>query len=164
MTDSTTYKSYSQLEEFLLHFYSLIQNTRIHSDNHALVIGGVENFYKSMINCLENDALALKISNDQLFVDGEKLPYNKNTKNLFDNVIHYFDTRNLEGMRFLLCNSGIINIRVRERNKVDIKQHFRIQAVPDMWQARFGPGITPRAIVAFIGGTVAMFGARLAGG
>lgn len=101
MTDSTTYKSYSQLEEFLLHFYSLIQNTRIHSDNHALVIGGVENFYKSMINCLENDALALKISNDQLFVDGEKLPYNKTTKNLFDNVIHYFDTRNLEGMRFL---------------------------------------------------------------
>jgi len=84
-----------------LHFYSLIQNTRIHSDNHALVIGGVENFYKSMNNCLENDALALKISNDQLLVDGEKLPYNKTTKNLFDNVIQYFDTRNLEGMRFL---------------------------------------------------------------
>jgi HD-GYP domain-containing protein (c-di-GMP phosphodiesterase class II) len=101
MTDNTTYKSYSQLEEFLLHFYSLIQNTRIHSDHHALVTGGVENFYKSMHNCLENDALALKISNDQLFVDGEKLPYNKTTKNLFDNVIQYFDTRNLEGIRFL---------------------------------------------------------------
>ena len=41
---------------------------------------------------------------------------------------------------------------------------YKLQAVPDMWQDRFGPGITPRAIVAFIGGTVAMFGARLAGG
>jgi hypothetical protein len=33
-----------------------------------------------------------------------------------------------------------------------------------MWQDRFGSGITARAIIAFIGGTVAMFGARLAGG
>ena len=33
-----------------------------------------------------------------------------------------------------------------------------------MWQDRFGSGITGRAIVAFLGGLVAMFGARLAGG
>jgi hypothetical protein len=33
-----------------------------------------------------------------------------------------------------------------------------------MWQDRFGSGITGRAIVAFFGGLVAMFGARLAGG
>jgi hypothetical protein len=41
---------------------------------------------------------------------------------------------------------------------------FKLQAVPDMWQDRFGPGITGRAIVAFLGGLVAMFGARLADG
>ena len=41
---------------------------------------------------------------------------------------------------------------------------FKLQAVPDMWQDRFGSGITGRAIVAFLGGLVAMFGARLAGG
>jgi hypothetical protein len=41
---------------------------------------------------------------------------------------------------------------------------FKLQAVPGMWKDRFGPGITARAIVAFVGGTVAMFGARLAGG
>ena len=41
---------------------------------------------------------------------------------------------------------------------------FKLQAVPDMWQDRFGSGIAGRAIVAFIGGLVAMFGARLAGG
>jgi hypothetical protein len=42
---------------------------------------------------------------------------------------------------------------------------FRWQPLPDMWQARFGPrsGIR-RAVYAFGGGTVAMFGARLAGG
>ncbi|CQR72408.1 putative inner membrane protein [Sporomusa ovata DSM 2662] len=41
---------------------------------------------------------------------------------------------------------------------------FRLQAVPAMWQARFGPAIKPRALVAFIGGIIAMFGARLADG
>jgi hypothetical protein len=41
---------------------------------------------------------------------------------------------------------------------------FRLQAVPDMWQDRFGSGIAGRAMAAFLGGLVAMFGARLAGG
>lgn len=41
---------------------------------------------------------------------------------------------------------------------------FRAVAVPPMWQARFGPGIPKRAAAAFLGGAIAMFGARLADG
>jgi hypothetical protein len=42
---------------------------------------------------------------------------------------------------------------------------FKLQAVPDMWAERFGKqSVLPRAITAFVGGIVAMFGARLAGG
>ena len=41
---------------------------------------------------------------------------------------------------------------------------FRWKAVPDMWEDRFGPGKIKRAVVAFIGGIIAMFGARLADG
>jgi len=41
---------------------------------------------------------------------------------------------------------------------------FRWQGVPTMWEGRFGPGKTARAVVAFLGGAVAMFGARLADG
>jgi hypothetical protein len=41
---------------------------------------------------------------------------------------------------------------------------FKFQAVPDMWLERFGPSRLKRGIVAFIGGTVALVGARLAGG
>ena len=42
---------------------------------------------------------------------------------------------------------------------------FKLQAVPDMWAARFGKqSISRRAITAFAGGIVAMFGARLADG
>jgi len=41
---------------------------------------------------------------------------------------------------------------------------FRWQAVPPMWENRFGSNKAKRAVVAFIGGAVAMFGARLADG
>jgi uncharacterized protein len=41
---------------------------------------------------------------------------------------------------------------------------FRWQAVPPMWEKRFGPSQGKRGLVAFVGGAVAMFGARLADG
>lgn len=42
---------------------------------------------------------------------------------------------------------------------------FRLQAVPDMWQRRFGvkTGLG-RLLTSFIGGAILLFGARLAGG
>lgn len=43
-------------------------------------------------------------------------------------------------------------------------ESFRWQALPDMWQNRFGTSVTKRAGFAFAGGIVAMFGARLADG
>jgi uncharacterized protein len=41
---------------------------------------------------------------------------------------------------------------------------FRLQAIPEMWARRFEDSVVKRGAAAFIGGTVAMFGARLAGG
>jgi uncharacterized membrane protein YedE/YeeE len=41
---------------------------------------------------------------------------------------------------------------------------FRWKALPDMWEERFGPSRIRRGIVAFMGGLIAMFGARLADG
>lgn len=41
---------------------------------------------------------------------------------------------------------------------------FRWQALPPMWEARFGQSRGKRGLVAFVGGVVAMFGARLADG
>jgi len=41
---------------------------------------------------------------------------------------------------------------------------FKWQGVPDMWAERFGTNPVKRGIVAFIGGIIAIFGARLAGG
>ena len=41
---------------------------------------------------------------------------------------------------------------------------FKWQGVPDMWAERFGSSPVKRGIVAFFGGIIAMYGARLAGG
>ena len=41
---------------------------------------------------------------------------------------------------------------------------FRWKAVPEMWEKRFGPGISKRALAAFVGGAIGIFGARLADG
>jgi len=41
---------------------------------------------------------------------------------------------------------------------------FKIEAVPPVWRERFGGSIGLRAVAAFAGGIVAMFGARLADG
>ena len=101
MADAAKYRSYSQFEEFLHNFYSLSQTTRIHSDDHTLVKEGIKKFSESVNSCMENDSLIFKISNDQLYVDDEKLSYNRTTKNLFDNIIVFFDARGLEGVRFL---------------------------------------------------------------
>jgi len=101
MTDAPKYRSYSKFEEFLHNFYSLSQTARIHSDSHTLVLEGIEKFSESINSCMDNDSLTFKISNDQVYVDDEKLSYNRTTKNLFDNIVRYFDTRALEGVRLL---------------------------------------------------------------
>lgn len=41
---------------------------------------------------------------------------------------------------------------------------FRVQLVPDMWQEKFGFTPVRRALMAFFGGVIAMFGARMADG
>jgi len=41
---------------------------------------------------------------------------------------------------------------------------MQLTLLPDMWQKRFGTSVLKRALVAFVGGVIAMFGARLADG
>lgn len=41
---------------------------------------------------------------------------------------------------------------------------FRWKGVPEMWERHFGPAQLKRGTVAFLGGLIAMFGARLADG
>jgi uncharacterized membrane protein YedE/YeeE len=58
----------------------------------------------------------------------------------------------------------VVGIVVGSLAASTLSRTFRIQAVPDRFAARFGPSGLKRSAVAFLGGAVAMFGARLADG
>jgi len=58
----------------------------------------------------------------------------------------------------------VIGILIGSFIAAKTSKSFRWQAVPDMWQARFGMSPLKRGLVAFGGGLIAMFGARLADG
>jgi len=45
-----------------------------------------------------------------------------------------------------------------------LDRSFKLEAVPPLWEQYFGPSIAKRAVAAFLGGAVAMIGARLADG
>lgn len=46
----------------------------------------------------------------------------------------------------------------------NIGRSFKWTGLPDTWQARFGAKPATRAITAFLGGAIALFGVRMAGG
>lgn len=41
---------------------------------------------------------------------------------------------------------------------------FKLESVPPVWEKRFGPSVGKRAVGAFLGGIIAMMGARMADG
>jgi hypothetical protein len=45
-----------------------------------------------------------------------------------------------------------------------VSRTFRIETVPSVWREQFGGSIAKRMIAAFVGGALAMYGARMAGG
>jgi hypothetical protein len=58
----------------------------------------------------------------------------------------------------------VIGILIGSFIAAKISGTYKAQTIPDMWQEKFGSNVALRGTVAFIGGTVAMFGARLADG
>lgn len=58
----------------------------------------------------------------------------------------------------------VIGILIGAFVAAKISGTYQAQTVPDMWRKHFGSNVALRGAVAFIGGTVAMFGARLADG
>jgi HD-GYP domain-containing protein (c-di-GMP phosphodiesterase class II) len=88
----------SHYEDLLISFFSLLQAIKIHDDNNRLVVDGIRKFNENLARCMEEDSLTIKASKGFLFFEDEKLPYTKRTKNLIDNMVHFFEARNLEGL------------------------------------------------------------------
>jgi HD-GYP domain-containing protein (c-di-GMP phosphodiesterase class II) len=100
MDSQSSNQTITFFEGFLHSFFSLLQAIKIHDDNNKLVVDGVGKFTENLARCMEEDSLAIKASKGRLFIEEEKLPYGKREKNLIDNMVRYFDARNIEGLRF----------------------------------------------------------------
>jgi len=58
----------------------------------------------------------------------------------------------------------VVGILLGSFASAQISRDFTAVAIPPMWRRRFGTNKAPRFLVAFLGGVVALFGARMAGG
>ena len=58
----------------------------------------------------------------------------------------------------------VVGILIGSLISATTSRTFQWKALPNMWEGHFGPSRTKRGFVAFIGGLIAMFGARLADG
>ena len=58
----------------------------------------------------------------------------------------------------------VIGIGVAAFIAAKLVDDFKIQKIPTMWEQHFGSSLGKRGAFAFIGGSIAMFGARLADG
>lgn len=87
-------------------------------------------------------------------------------------VEKFFDPDRIAKLEYLTKNKPVIDwqwmfvagILIGSFIAAALSGSFKVQAVPDMWRERFGGGVVKRGFVAFVGGTIAMFGARLADG
>lgn len=58
----------------------------------------------------------------------------------------------------------VVGILIGSLISSTISGTFRWKSLPNMWETRFGPSPIKRGVVAFTGGLITMFGARLADG
>ena len=88
-------------EDFIRAFYSLLQTARIHKANNKLVLDGVSKFLECVDRLTtEDENLAIKVSSGHIIIQDDKLAYKKDTRIIIDNMLHYFEQRNLEGLHF----------------------------------------------------------------
>ncbi len=73
---------------------------------------------------------------------------------------YYTETKVRVDWQFMLVVGIILGAFISS----NMDKSFRLESVPPIWAERFGPSIGKRAVGAFVGGIVAMVGARLADG
>jgi HD-GYP domain-containing protein (c-di-GMP phosphodiesterase class II) len=86
-------------EDLFTAFYRMVQAVRIHRDNNHLVIQSAENFIDAVNRFGKDDSrLTIQISAGRFYLQEEKLLYRRETANLINNALVYFEKRGLCGL------------------------------------------------------------------
>ena len=86
-------------ENLFTAFYRMVQAVRIHRDDNHLVIESAENFIDAVNRFGEDDnRLTIQINAGRFYLQEEKLLYRRETANLINNALVYFEKRGLHGL------------------------------------------------------------------
>ena len=88
-------------ENLFTAFYKMVQAIRIHRDNNQLVIQSAEYFIRA-VNRFGGDEsrLTIEIISGRFYLQQEKLSYRRETANLINNALVYFEKLGLHGLSF----------------------------------------------------------------
>jgi len=98
--DASALKDHVLLSENLFtNFYKMVQAVRIHRDNNQLVIQSAEYFIRA-VNRFggEESHLTIQIISGRFYLQQEKVLYRRETANLINNALVYFEKRGLYGL------------------------------------------------------------------
>jgi len=86
-------------ENLFTAFYKMVQAVRIHRDNNQLVIQSAEYFIQA-VNRFDGDEshLTIQIISGRFYLQQEKVLYRRETANLINNALIYFEKRGLHGL------------------------------------------------------------------
>ena len=86
-------------ENLFTAFYKMVQAVRIHRDNNQLVIQSAVYFIQA-VNRFDGDEsrLTIQIISGRFYLQQEKLVYRRETANLINNTLVYFEMRGLHGL------------------------------------------------------------------
>jgi HD-GYP domain-containing protein (c-di-GMP phosphodiesterase class II) len=79
----------------------MINTVRIHQDNNQLIKESVRQFGKALVEISGGIDLELLLWRGRFFIQGEKLPYRRESFALINEMLEYFPQRGLQGLRFL---------------------------------------------------------------
>ncbi len=110
-------------ESLFTAFYKMVQAVRIHRDNNQLVIQSAEYFIRA-VNRFGGDEshLMIQITSGRFYLQQEKLLYRRETANLINNALTYFEKRSLHGLSLSTA------IQHKDLSKVLLFAHLMNQA------------------------------------
>ena len=88
-------------ERFLRTLFRLIQAVKLYQDNSQLLTECVKDFVDAIAQrCTDEVHVTIQITRGRIFLQDEKFLYRRGTVSLNRRILHYFEERRLQGLRF----------------------------------------------------------------
>jgi HD-GYP domain-containing protein (c-di-GMP phosphodiesterase class II) len=106
-------------EHFLKTFNRLVYLTKIHQVNNPLLMECIGIFKKVVGRLLEeDDYITLQVSRGNIFIQDEKLLYRREIAKLVNNILQYFEKRDLQGLCFYAAVQEVSDKEVMDFGRI----------------------------------------------